>query len=59
MLHLEQIDDGLRYQLLHRTVSAILTARDFHAHAAVMLVQSFGSKGSARTLTASAARSKQ
>jgi hypothetical protein len=47
-LHLEQIDDGLRYQLLHRTVSAILTAQKFHAHAAVMVVQSFGSKGSVR-----------
>ncbi len=31
----------IRYQLLHRTVSAFLTARKFHAHVAVMLVHSF------------------
>jgi len=31
----------IRYQLLHRTVSAILTARAFHAPVAVMLVHSF------------------
>jgi hypothetical protein len=31
----------IRYQLLHRTVSALLTARAFHAPVAVMLVQSF------------------
>lgn len=30
-----------RYQLLHRSVSALLTARDFHAPVAVMLVHSF------------------
>lgn len=33
--------DEIRYQLLHRTVSALLTARAFHAKVAVMLVQSF------------------
>lgn len=33
--------DKIRYQLLHRTVSALLTARVFHAPVAVMLVQSF------------------
>jgi hypothetical protein len=33
--------DSIRYQLLHRTVSAVLTARAFHAGNAVMLVQSF------------------
>lgn len=31
----------IRYQLLHRTVSALLTAKAFHAPLAVMLVQSF------------------
>lgn len=31
----------IRYQLLHRTVSVILTARAFHAPVAVMLVHSF------------------
>ena len=35
------MEDSIRYQLLHRTVSAILTARAFHAGIAVMLVQSF------------------
>jgi hypothetical protein len=35
------MDDGIRYQLLHRSVSAIKTAQDFHASAAVMLVHSF------------------
>lgn len=33
--------DEIRYQLLHRTVSALLTARAFHAPVAVMLVHSF------------------
>lgn len=35
------LEDGVRYQLLHRTVSVLLTARAFHAQVAVMLVQSF------------------
>lgn len=46
--HLEallQVDqpfgDGIRYQLLHRCASAILTARQFHAATAVLLVHSF------------------
>lgn len=41
-----KLDDSIRYQLLHRTVSALLTARAFHAGIGVMLVQSFspGSK---------------
>lgn len=38
------LQDGIRYQLLHRTVSAIRTAQDFHASSAVMLVHSFSSK---------------
>jgi len=33
---------SLRYQLLHRTVSALITARSFHASTAVMMVHSFG-----------------
>jgi len=33
--------DNVRYQLMHRTVSALLTAQAFHAPIAVMLVQSF------------------
>ena len=35
------LPDEIRYQLLHRTVSALLTARAFHSRTAVMLVQSF------------------
>lgn len=35
------MDDNIRYQLLHRTVSALLTAEAFHADTAVMLVHSF------------------
>jgi hypothetical protein len=35
------LPDSLRYQLLHRTASAVLIARDFHAATAVMIVQSF------------------
>jgi hypothetical protein len=42
VLGLQQpLPDAIRYQLLHRSASAILTARRFHAQAAVMLVQSF------------------
>ena len=37
----EPLPDDIRYQFLHRTISALLTARAFHAHIAVMLVQSF------------------
>ncbi|NIA07700.1 MAG: hypothetical protein GWP14_08750 [Actinobacteria bacterium] len=33
--------DEIRYQLLHRTVSALRTAQQFHACSAVMLVHSF------------------
>lgn len=33
--------DTIRYQLLHRSVSALLTARAFHAPISVMLVHSF------------------
>ena len=34
-------DSYFRYQLLHRTASALLTAIDFHAATAVMLVHAF------------------
>jgi len=34
-------DDHIRYQLFHRTVSALMTSRAFYAPVAVMLVQSF------------------
>ena len=35
------LGDDIYYQLLHRTVSAILTARSFHAATTVMMVHSF------------------
>lgn len=35
------LSDTIRYQLLHRSVSALLTARAFHAPIAVMMVHSF------------------
>lgn len=41
LLELSECPDGIRYQLLHRTASALLVARDFAAEAAVMLVHSF------------------
>jgi hypothetical protein len=37
----ESIPGAHRYQLFHRTVSALLVAEEFHAKAAVMLVHSF------------------
>jgi len=48
ILGIARLDDAVRYQLVHRTVSAVLTARDFHAHVALMLVHSFGSRASLR-----------
>lgn len=35
------LPDSIRYQLLHRTASAIIAAQAFHAATAVMVVQSF------------------
>lgn len=40
-LGLATAPDDIRYQLLHRTVSALLIAHEFDASAAVMIVQSF------------------
>jgi hypothetical protein len=40
-LGLVSVPDAIRYQLLHRSVSALLIAEQFDAAAAVMLVQSF------------------
>lgn len=37
------LPDSLRYQFLHRSASAILEAKRFHATMAVLLVQSFSS----------------
>lgn len=36
-----QIPDNICYQLLHRTASAVIEAKRFHAPYAVMLIQSF------------------
>ena len=41
LLRVDHFDDAIRYQLLHRTASALLTAIDFHAATAVMLVHAF------------------
>ena len=48
LLGVPPLDDAIRYQLLHRTASAVLTAQEFHAHVAVMLVHSFGGHASLR-----------
>ncbi len=37
----QPVPDAIRYQLLHRTVSALLTAEHFGARLAVMLIHSF------------------
>jgi hypothetical protein len=44
VLDTPHFDDLIRYQLIHRTASALLTAREFQAQAAVMLVYCFGDK---------------
>jgi len=41
LLHVQRFDDDIRYQLVHRTASALLTAREFYAGSAVMLVHAF------------------
>lgn len=46
LFQLRALDGAIRYQLLHRTASALLAAREFHAATAVLMVQSFGSKRS-------------
>ncbi len=48
LLGVGRFDDSIRYQLLHRTASALLTARAFHAAAAVMLVQAFDTPAAQR-----------
>jgi hypothetical protein len=37
----DEIDGSIRYQLLHRTASALMEAERFGAHSAIMLVHSF------------------
>jgi hypothetical protein len=46
LLGIAELSDAIRYQLLHRTASALLAGRLFHAETAVMLVQAFGDKSS-------------
>jgi len=41
LLKVDCFTDDIRYQLLHRTASALLTAQQFHATTAVMLVHAF------------------
>jgi len=49
LLGVKHFEDSIRYQLLHRTASALLTARDFHAASAVMLVHAFDTPASQRS----------
>jgi hypothetical protein len=49
LLGMASLSGSIRYQLLHRTASALLTAKLFHADTAVMLIQSFGNKANLRT----------
>lgn len=47
VLDLKQVTlDCIRYQLLHRTASALIVAKEFHAKKVVMLVHSFSDKDS-------------
>src|SRR5208282_882738 len=48
LFDVQHFEDNVRYQLLHRTASALLTARDFHATAAVMLVHGFQGPATSR-----------
>ena len=44
----KSFEGAIRYQLLHRSVSTLITARTFHAPVAVMLVHSFCPESSGR-----------
>jgi hypothetical protein len=48
LLRVDRFDDSIRYQLLHRTASALLTAQELHAAASVMLVHAFGAPADRR-----------
>jgi hypothetical protein len=48
LLGVDRFEDAIRYQLLHRTASALLTAQEFHAAAAVMLVHAFDTPATQR-----------
>lgn len=45
LLRLGEVPSGIRYQLLHRTASALLIAREFDAAAAAMVVHTFSPTG--------------
>ena len=49
LLHVPRFDDSVRYQLVHRTASALLTAREFHAGSAVMMVQAWDAQATRRS----------
>jgi hypothetical protein len=44
LLGVERFESSVRYQLLHRTASALLAAREFHADVAVMMIHSWGNR---------------
>lgn len=48
LLGVDRFDDTIRYQLVQRTASALLTAREFHASVAVMLVHAFDTPAARR-----------
>jgi hypothetical protein len=48
LLGVDRFDDTIRYQLVQRTASALLTAREFHASVAVMLVHAFDTPAAQR-----------
>jgi hypothetical protein len=48
LLGVDRFDDGIRYQLLHRTASALLAAKEFHADVAVMLIHTWGTNPALR-----------
>ncbi len=49
LLHVTRFDDTIRYQLVHRTASALLTAQQFHAGSAVMMVQAWDAPAARRS----------
>jgi hypothetical protein len=49
LLQVERFERSVRYQLLHRTASALLAAKEFHADVAVMLIHSWGNRPELKT----------
>jgi hypothetical protein len=48
LLGVPNFNGKIRYQLLHRTASALLAAKEFHAKVAIMLIQSWGTNPALR-----------